>query len=126
MLGYRKEMENMFKNVNPGLSRRFQLEQAYEFPDYDDASLLQILRAKARDCGLSIPMPVAKLAVRSLARARAKPNFGNGGAIDSILSQAKERMQKRNGTQDELVMEDFAFENTGLDKAALSSAACSI
>ena len=26
MLGYRKEIENMFKNVNPGLSRRFQLE----------------------------------------------------------------------------------------------------
>ena len=23
MLGYKKEIENMFKNVNPGLSRRF-------------------------------------------------------------------------------------------------------
>ena len=29
MLGYRKEMEEMFKNVNPGLARRFQMEHAY-------------------------------------------------------------------------------------------------
>lgn len=121
MLGYRKEMEQMFKNVNPGLSRRFQLEQAYEFPDYDDASLLKILRTKARDSNLSIPVPVAKHAVRSLARARAKPNFGNGGAIDSILSQAKERMQKRDGTSDKMVMEDFAVEDIGLDEGALAS-----
>lgn len=119
MLGYRKEMELMFKNVNPGLSRRFQLEQAYEFPDYDDASLLKILRKKARDSQLSMSIQVAKLAVRSLARARAKPNFGNGGAIDSILSLAKERMQKRDGTSTELVMEDFAVDNQGMDETAL-------
>jgi SpoVK/Ycf46/Vps4 family AAA+-type ATPase len=121
MLGYRKEMEQMFKNVNPGLSRRFQLEQAYEFPDYDDASLLKILRTKAKDSHLAISIPVAKLAVRSLARARAKPNFGNGGAVDSLLSQAKERMQKRDGTSDKLTMEDFAVEDATLDEAALDS-----
>ena len=121
MLGYRKEIEQMFKSVNPGLSRRFQLEHAYEFPDYDDASLLKILRTKARESRLSISIPVAKLAVRSLARARAKPNFGNGGAIDTLLSQAKQRMQKRDGASDELVMEDFAVEDAGLDEAALDS-----
>lgn len=121
MLGYRKEMENMFKNVNPGLSRRFQLDKAYEFPDYDDASLLKILRTKAKDSHLSIAIPVAKVAVRSLARARAKPNFGNGGAIDSMLSEAKERMQKRNGISYTLTMEDFDIEDTSLDEAALDS-----
>jgi SpoVK/Ycf46/Vps4 family AAA+-type ATPase len=121
MLGYRKEMEEMFKNVNPGLSRRFQLEQAYEFPDYDDASLLKILRAKARKSGLEIPLSVAKQAVRSLARARAKPNFGNGGAVDSLLSQAKERLQKRDGISDILGLEDFALDDTGLDEESLGS-----
>ena len=87
MLGYRKEVEQMFKNVNLGLSRRFQLENTYEFPDYDDASLLNILRtrARARDGNLAIPVHVAKLAVRSLT----KSNFGNSEAIDSLLSQAK-------------------------------------
>ena len=126
MLGYCKEMKHMYKNVNPVLWRCFQLEHAYKLPDYNDASLLQILHAKSRDCDLSIPMPIAKLAVCNLARACAKPNFGNGGAIDFILSQAKECMQKGNGTLDKLVMEDFSFENIGLDKATLSSAACSV
>jgi SpoVK/Ycf46/Vps4 family AAA+-type ATPase len=121
MLGYRKEMEQMFKNVNPGLSRRFQLEYAYEFPDYDDASLLKILRKKAKDSHLQISIPVAKRAVRKLAKSRAKPNFGNGGAVDSLLSQAKETMQKRDGTSDELTKEDFAIEDDGFDEAELDS-----
>ena len=121
MLGYRKEMEEMFKHVNPGLARRFQLDQAYEFPDYDDVSLLKILRSKARDDGLKISIHTAKLAVRSLARARAKPYFGNGGAVDSILSTAKERMQSRDGTSDQLIMEDFAVEDAELEELALDA-----
>lgn len=47
MLGYRKDMEEMFKNVNPGLSRRFQLEHAYEFPDYDDAGFSKMFHQRA-------------------------------------------------------------------------------
>ena len=121
MLGYRKEMEEMFKNVNPGLSRRFQLEHAYEFPDYNDAALLKILRMKASESKLNISIPVAKLAVRSLARARAKPNFGNAGAIDSILSKAKLRMQQRDGTSNRLSKEDFDVENVSLDEVALDN-----
>ena len=121
MLGYRKEIEQMFKHVNPGLSRRLQLQQAYEFPDYDDSALLKILRAKAKDSQLSIPINVAKLAVRSLAKARAKPNFGNAGAIDILLSSAKERLQKRNGTSHQLSKEDFALENTEVDEIVLDS-----
>lgn len=109
MLGYRKEMTDMFKNVNPGLSRRFQLEQAYDFPDYDDVALLKILIAKAKESNLNVPVSVAKRAVRSLARARAKPNFGNAGAVDTLLSEAKERMQKRDGVSSELTLEDFAI-----------------
>jgi SpoVK/Ycf46/Vps4 family AAA+-type ATPase len=119
MLGYRKEMEQMFRNVNPGLSRRFQLEHAYDFPDYDDASLLKILRKKAKDSHLQISIPVAKRAVRKLARSRAKPNFGNGGAVDSLLSIAKETMQKRDGTSNELTKDDFAIEDDGFDEAEL-------
>jgi len=122
MLGYRKEMEEMFKNANPGLARRFQLEQAYEFPDYDDVALLKILRKKAKESQLIIPVPVAKLAVRSLARARAKPNFGNAGAVDSLLCQAKERMQERgDGTSNTLSIVDFSLEDNSLDEEALNN-----
>ena len=122
MLGYRKEMHDMFKSVNPGLSRRFQLEQAYDFPDYNDVALLKILIAKAKESKLDVPISVAKRAVRTLARARAKPNFGNGGAVDSLLSQAKERMQNRDGTSNALTLEDFAIsENDVADEAELNA-----
>ena len=41
MIGYQKEMEIMMSNVNPGLSRRFQIDEAFHFPDFDDAALLR-------------------------------------------------------------------------------------
>ena len=122
MLGYRKEMEEMFKNVNPGLSRRFQLEQAFVFPDYDDNALVKILVVKAKESELKVSITVAKRAVRLLARARAKPNFGNAGAVDILLSRAKERMQKRDGISNELTLEDFDMEeNDAFDEEELDS-----
>ena len=36
LLGYRKEMERFLRKGNPGLARRFQLENAFEFEDFDD------------------------------------------------------------------------------------------
>ena len=41
LLGYRKEMEAFLRRGNPGLARRFQLEHAFEFDDYDDQALLR-------------------------------------------------------------------------------------
>lgn len=41
MIGYQKEMENMMSHVNPGLSRRFQIDEAFHFPDFDDAALVR-------------------------------------------------------------------------------------
>lgn len=116
MLGYQEEMEEMFKNCNPGLSRRFQLDQAYIFPDYDDTALLKILIKKAKESQLKISVPVAKLAVRSLARARSKPHFGNAGAVDILLSKAKERLQRREGVPNELKIEDFDLNFDDTDK----------
>ena len=41
MIGYQEEMENMMTHVNPGLSRRFQIDEAFHFPDFDDAALVR-------------------------------------------------------------------------------------
>ncbi len=46
LLGYRDNMETMFQNVNPGLSRRFPLASAFEFEDFDEAELSDILSLK--------------------------------------------------------------------------------
>lgn len=37
LCGYRKEMEVMIQDSNPGLARRFALDSAFEFEDYDDS-----------------------------------------------------------------------------------------
>jgi hypothetical protein len=34
LLGYEDQMTEMFQNVNPGLTRRFQLSDAFRFEDF--------------------------------------------------------------------------------------------
>ena len=36
MLGYKEQMEEMIRNANPGLARRFNMADAFMFDDYSD------------------------------------------------------------------------------------------
>jgi SpoVK/Ycf46/Vps4 family AAA+-type ATPase len=119
LLGYNEEMTRFFKNVNPGLSRRFQMENAFYFPDYDDLALVRILISKARSSGLNLDVPVAKRAIASLAKSRSKSHFGNAGALDNLLSAAKLKMQQRSCPDDTLTPADFNVELEGLDNNVL-------
>eukprot|EP01050_Picozoa_sp_SAG11_P003357 SAG11_NODE_188_length_13029_cov_3.652514_5_plen_2762_part_00 len=122
MLGYQVEMETMMSKVNPGLSRRFQVENAFHFPDFNDEALIRIMTGKACEQQLALPFDVAKRAVSALAKARAKPNFGNAGAVDNILSKAITRMQQRRpGSSAELTAEDFGCASDGPDTDVLDS-----
>jgi AAA+ superfamily predicted ATPase len=56
-----------------------------------------------------------------LAKARAKPNFGNGGAVDTLLSQAVQRKQSRDGVGSCLELEDFGVTREGPDNVTLDS-----
>lgn len=111
LLGYRKEMEAMLADANPGLSRRFQLENAFEFKDYSDEELLRILLQKCKKESVGIDMKTARFAIKQLAKAKAQQNFGNAGAINNLLSQAKLNMQSRNRkskkAKDQFAKEDF-------------------
>eukprot|EP01038_Epipyxis_sp_PR26KG_P006414 gene6414-8831_t len=89
MLGYKQEMESMMKNCNPGLARRFQLENAFIFHDYNDDALTRILRNSVRKFQLKIDLETTQYAIEQLAKAKAKPNFGNAGAVNNLLSDAK-------------------------------------
>lgn len=95
LLGYRKQMEAMFAACNPGFSRRFQMENAFEFEDYDDDALLRILMSSCKSAELGISLETAAQAIEQLAKAKAQPNFGNAGAVNNLLSKAKLRMQER-------------------------------
>lgn len=95
MLGYEKQMRKMLTNSNPGLARRMRLESAFRFEDFDDAALLRILRDKAAKAGLPVDVGTARHAVAVLAKAKAEPNFGNAGAVDNLLTDAKLAMRRR-------------------------------
>ena len=95
LLGYYDEMEKMFRDVNPGLARRFPLSSAFVFEDFTDAQLQEVLDLKLRKCGFGITDQAKKVAMDMIARARNRPNFGNAGEIDILFDRAKVQHQMR-------------------------------
>ena len=95
LLGYKTQMEEMFQNVNPGLSRRFPIASAFTFEDFDEAELSKILNLKLNVAGYKVTDDGKKVALEVLERARNRPNFGNAGEVDILLNDAKARHQKR-------------------------------
>ena len=95
LLGYADMMEEMFQKVNPGLKRRFPLEEAFRFKSYDDETLNKILRLKMDKEEITASEHALEVAAEVLRRARDRPNFGNGGDVDNLLNQAKTRFRER-------------------------------
>lgn len=124
LLGYKEQMEDMFQKVNPGLTRRFPVSSGFNFEDYNDGELRQILDLKLKQQGFKAGEATKKVVIEVLRRARNKPNFGNAGEVDIILDQAKERQQRRlskfggNGNQDLLEPEDIDPEFDRGERAA--------
>ena len=113
LVGYKEQMEQMISNCNPGFARRFQMENALVFEDYDDLALLRILRNMCKSSGLKIDIKTATYAISQLGRSKSQQNFGNAGSVSNLLSAAKLSMQKRLKNKsakkrDELIMEDFS------------------
>jgi hypothetical protein len=95
LLGYEPQMEVMFQNVNPGLTRRFQKSDAFMFDDFTDPELQQILEFKLRSQDLSATQQAISTAIDVLGRLRNGLNFGNGGDVENLLSKAKSNYQAR-------------------------------
>jgi SpoVK/Ycf46/Vps4 family AAA+-type ATPase len=95
LLGYTDMMEEMFQKVNPGLRRRFPLEEAFRFESYNDEQLSKILRLKMAEEDITASDEAMEVAAEVLRRARDRPNFGNGGDVDNLLNQAKTRYRER-------------------------------
>ncbi|EHK17219.1 uncharacterized protein TRIVIDRAFT_210598 [Trichoderma virens Gv29-8] len=111
LIGYQEQMEEMFQNVNPGLSRRFSVDTPFMFEDFDDDALRQVLDLKLKVSGFTTTGEGKTAALDVLIRERNRSNFGNGGAIENLLSKAKASYQKRlsAGTikKNQLEAEDF-------------------
>lgn len=98
LLGYEKEIKNMLRQQNPGLSRRFNPTHALVFKDYDNSALACIAAGVCKEERLHLTLPVLKCVVTVLSAQRALPNFGNAGAVRNLLSVAKSRMLSRGGS----------------------------
>eukprot|EP00775_Hariotina_reticulata_P004272 gene4272-4525_t len=97
LLGYPHQMEEMMREANPGLARRFQLAQAWMFEDYDKQDLLHIMKEAARRrYGWELGWAELSAALNTLEQERRRPNFGNAGAVNNLLSSAALKMEKRN------------------------------
>lgn len=116
LLGYEDQMIDMFQNVNPGLTRRFQLADAFRFEDFSDSELQEILEMKLKAQGLGASSRAISVAIDVLGRARNGLNFGNGGDVESLISKAKRNYQARQSAllpADRQI--DFTFEPIDFD-----------
>jgi hypothetical protein len=87
LLGYPDEMQKMMRKGNPGLARRFQLQDAWHFDDYSNEDLLHIMRAAATGrYGWELGWEQLQVGVKVLKKERRKPNFGNAGAVNNLLA----------------------------------------
>ena len=116
LLGYEPQMVEMFQNVNPGLTRRFPLADAFRFEDFSDSELQEILTFKLSIQGLGATQRAVSAAIDFLGRARNGLNFGNGGDVENLISKAKANYQAR---QSRLPLEqrsiDFNFKPEDFD-----------
>eukprot|EP00834_Sanchytrium_tribonematis_P005090 NODE_287_length_10726_cov_0.240614.p1 type:complete len:1727 gc:universal NODE_287_length_10726_cov_0.240614:1929-7109(+) len=95
LLGYDDQMREMMNKSNPGLSRRFNMNNAFVFDDYNDIELMQILNLKLKQRDIVCSTQIQQVAVQVLSKQRNKKNFGNGGAVESLISEALLRMSNR-------------------------------
>ncbi|KAJ5771640.1 P-loop containing nucleoside triphosphate hydrolase protein [Penicillium odoratum] len=95
LLGYKDQMEQMFQNVNPGLSRRFPIDQAFVFEDFTEHELDLILDLRLTEQGYEVTSQARRVILEMLQRARNRPHFGNAGEIDILLNAAKMHHQRR-------------------------------
>jgi AAA lid domain/ATPase family associated with various cellular activities (AAA) len=116
LLGYEQQMIEMFQNVNPGLTRRFQLSNAFRFEDFNDSELLEILQLKLTHQDLGATQQAVSTAVDVLSRLRNGLNFGNGGDVENLISKAKENYQARQSALPAAQRSiDFIFEPQDFD-----------
>ncbi|KAI1108453.1 P-loop containing nucleoside triphosphate hydrolase protein [Nemania sp. NC0429] len=93
--GYADEMEKLFLDSNPGLQRRFPLEDTIKLSAYNNSQLFKILQDKMAADNTLISDHGLKAAYELLSKMRVKPKFGNGSAVENFLVRATRRQSDR-------------------------------
>jgi Cdc6-like AAA superfamily ATPase len=88
-------MEEFLLNSNPGLKRRFHLDTAIRLSDHKPQQLIEILDLKMARDEATATEEAKKVAHEMLVLAGHRPNFGNGGDVENLLSRAMLSYQSR-------------------------------
>lgn len=116
LAGYQTQMNQLVQS-NPGLSRRFPIENRFHFIDYTPEELLQILNGLLIDRQLDQSREIADALpeiIENLATAK-QENFGNAGEMrnfaDSLERKCLSRIHKEGGKSRPILrMSDFSVE----------------
>jgi SpoVK/Ycf46/Vps4 family AAA+-type ATPase len=94
LCGYKFEMDEMIRQQNRGLSRRFDYSNLVFFDDFTNEELMIILKNKAKSKKLLLDCVTAKEAADELGKKRVV-NFGNAGEVDNMLQTGIKNNLKR-------------------------------
>ncbi|RLN63252.1 hypothetical protein BBJ28_00018439 [Nothophytophthora sp. Chile5] len=95
LIGYENEMLEMLRTQNPGLMRRFPPQYAFQFEDYTEHELLEILEWNCTKRSVTCSYDVAEALLKQLALQKTQPNFGNAGAVEQLLKHALGKAMSR-------------------------------
>ncbi|KAL7931989.1 P-loop containing nucleoside triphosphate hydrolase protein [Trichoderma chlorosporum] len=95
LVGYEDKIRDLFQNANPGLSRRFPVNNPFRFQDFTIDQLEKILRLKMSEENLTYNDDAIIAARELLTQALMRPKFTNAGEISSMLSAAKMNYETR-------------------------------
>ena len=98
------------------INNRFDIESAFNFEDFNNEELLEILDLKLKHQDLSATEEAKHVAIEVLSRSRNRPNFGNAGEIENLLSKAKGRHQARLSKETAEDSFDVVFEPQDFDE----------
>jgi hypothetical protein len=88
-------MNALLQAANPGLARRFPIEDAFAFESFTMEQLEKVLDSKMKKQGLGATSKAHAVAFDVLKLTRMCSNFCNGGGIENVLSKAKTNFQQR-------------------------------
>ncbi|KAG5765466.1 hypothetical protein H9Q72_006449 [Fusarium xylarioides] len=107
LCGYPDQMKELYANANPGLARRFPLDNAFVFDNFSEDTLGKVLDLKLAKEKLVVTDKAREVAMEVLKRASVRPNFGNGGEVDNLLFKAISARFRRTAKEQKLHDEDL-------------------
>ncbi|PLB51411.1 P-loop containing nucleoside triphosphate hydrolase protein, partial [Aspergillus steynii IBT 23096] len=115
LVGYEDQLEEMFRQGNPGLSRRFPLSSAFRFKGFPLPDLVRLLELKLQQAQLRYSPDAKTAAIGVLRHAMVSPRFGNAAFVEQIVEKAHLSFEQRRLSDPTVESESLAPEDFSKD-----------